>query len=522
MKSTTRIVALLQIVCFAAGPRAAGEIDAQAIFSSLEASVVAISDPEGGGSGVVLTEDGLILTNFHVANTPLPQKVEALVQEGGKPVRKTFDNVKLQKVHATKDLALIKVDAPGFKFKPAKLSKSEKDTVAGAATVALGYPFVPGQDKPALTITKGIVSSAKRMVAGIEYIQLDAAINPGNSGGALVNEKGVVIGVPTIKFEGSDSIGLATPLAGLKMDQFVDPAEKKGNPEEAKRLSDIASTLMLRDALSFGLDDRSVQLALFLQREALSLEPNNPEWSRSMASLYRRLGEHALALAYAENSIKGDPANLYSRFIAAGCHDQLGAPEKALAHRMACLEIPAAGDDLPQKVEMMDKLASGLVAAGDPVRAIYVLSWRIALEGKPLTAQQRLVVQKAGGSVPAGVMEGIMAKKDGHSVADMDALAAGTKVAVPSAPSAPVAPAEPGKVQPVVAASSKVSSQVEFDAGVSARLVDAPPGVSYDDATKTLEWTPLPFSRTSSVNVLFLLTKADGKEETHVHTIQRD
>jgi tetratricopeptide (TPR) repeat protein len=522
MKFIAKIAALAQIALLAAAPHAAGEIDAQAIFTSLEASVVAISDPEGGGSGIVLTEDGLILTNFHVANTPLPQKVEALVQEGGKTVRKTFDKVTLQKVHATKDLALIKVDAAGCRFKPAKLSKSDKDTVAGASTVALGYPFVPGQDKPVLTITKGIVSSAKRTVLGIDYIQLDAAINPGNSGGALVNEKGIVIGVPTIKFEGSDSIGLATPLVGLQMDQFVDPSEKKGNPEEAKRLSDIASTLFMRDALSFGMDDRSVQLALFLQREALTLEPNNPQWSRSMASLYRRLGEHALAVAYAENSIKGEPANLYVRSLAADCHDQLGAPEKALAHRMACLSIPAEGDNLRAKLEVMDKLASGLTEAGDPVRALYVLSWRIALEGKPLTAQQRLVVQKAGSLLPAEVIGGIMGKKEGHALAEMDALAASTKVAAPKEPSAPIAPAEPGKVEAVIATSAKVTSRVDFAAGTSAKMVDAPPGITYDAATQTLEWTPLPFSRTPSAKVLFLLTNPDGSEETLVHTIARD
>ncbi len=520
MKITTHIIVLIS--CLLAGTRAAADIDAQAIFSSLEASVVAISDPEGGGSGIVLSEDGLILTNFHVANTPLPQKVEALVQEGGKPVRKTFDKVKLQKVHATKDLALLKVDTGGLKLKPAKLSKSEKDTVAGAATVALGYPFVPGQDKPVLTITKGIVSSAKRMVAGIDYIQLDAAINPGNSGGALVNEKGIVIGLPTIKFEGSDSIGLATPIAQLKMDQFVDSANRKGNPEEAKRLSGIASSLMLRDALSFELDDRAVQLALFLQREALSLEPNNPAWSRSMASMYQRLGESALALAYAENSIKIDGKNLYSRFIAAECYDQLGEPEKALAHRMTCLEIPAVGDDIPEKVEMMDKLASGLVSNKNPVRALYVLSWRIAIDGKPLTAQQRLVLQKVEGSVPTDIIEAVMTKKEGHSVADMEALAARTKVAENNTPLTPVAPAEPGKLQPVVATSSKVTSEVKFDAGNSIRMVDAPAGVLYDDATKTLVWTPLPFSQTASVKVLFLITKADGVEEPFVHTIHRN
>ena len=171
---------------------------------------------------------------------------------------------------------------------------------------------------------------------------------------------------------------------------------------------------------------------------------------------------------------------------------------------------------------MMDKLASSLVSAKNPVRALYVLSWRIAMDGKPLTAQQRLVLQKVEGLVPADVIVAVMAKKEGHSVADMDALASRIKVTDINPVLTPIAPAEPGKLQPVIATSSKVTSQVQFDAGNSARMVDAPSGVSYNDATKTLEWTPLPFSKTASVRVLFLITKPDGSEETLVHTIQRN
>ena len=295
-------------------PVSAVEPDASKMFQATEPSVVLISDVEGGGSGIVLSEDGLILTNFHVANTPLPQTVEAMVEEGGKLVRKTFTKATLFKVHASNDLALLKVDGEGSRFKPARISKSERDTVAGGTCFAMGYPYLPGQEKPVLTITKGIISSARRVVKDNPYIQLDAAINPGNSGGALLNDKGVVIGIPTLKFEGADRIGLAAPLAGLKMDQFVKPEEKKGNPEEAARLAGMASNLMLRDALSFGSDPEAVELAVYLQREALALEPNNAQWSYNIASMYYRLQKFPLALAYAENAVRKNPKNLFARF----------------------------------------------------------------------------------------------------------------------------------------------------------------------------------------------------------------
>lgn len=523
MKLPTVIPMLAPLVCAAfCSHSAAEEIDARGIFESLEASVVAITDAEGGGSGIVLSADGMILTNFHVANTPLPQKVEATVEENGKMVRKTFDVVKLLKVHAKNDLALLKVEGGGVKFKPAKISKSVRDTVAGGACVAMGYPYVPGQDKPALTITKGIVSSASRVVAGIEYIQLDAAINPGNSGGALVNDKGIVIGIPTIKFEGSDSIGLATPLAGLKMDQFVLPSEKKGNPEEAERLSDIASNLMLRDALSFGLNEEAVAIAIFLQREALSCEPNNPQWSHNLASMHLRIGNHELALAYVENAIKGNPKNLFFRALAAECQDLMKMPEKALENRMACLAIPPGEDDSERRIDVMDKLATGFVAAGEPARALYVLSWRMSLGTDSLSAEQRLLLQNCSELVPEAAITEIMAKKAGHSLEDMNAFVTKTPVAKGKAPSGPVAPADPSKVQSVAVASKVVTSQVNLVQGVEIEMVDAPPGVVYDKATGLLKWTPAPFSKAEEAKVLLLLKKADGSEEIVIHAISRN
>ena len=519
-----KLAAVLTVMSAAMAFAAAEEMDASRIFQSLEPSVVLISDEEGGGSGIVLSADGLILTNFHVANTPLPQTVVATVDEGGRQVKKTFSKVTLFKVHAQNDLALLKVDAAGAKFKPARISKSDRDTAAGGTCFAMGYPFVPGQDKPALTITKGIISSARRVVEGNPYIQLDAAINPGNSGGALVNDKGVVIGIPTLKFEGADSIGLAAPLAGLKMDQFIKPEDKKGNPEEALRLSNMASNLVLRDTLSFGSNPELVELAVYLQRQALALEPNNPQWSYNIASMYYSLQKYPQALAYAEAAVRRDPDKLFARALLAECQDILKQPQKAIENRMACLSIPSAGNDGKQRESVMEKLASGLASNNDPVRAVYVLSWSQASKTDPLSAEQRLVLQKAGKSVPEALITEIMAKKSGHSIADMEAFVA----RAPDLPmpvveeAAPVTPADPGTVKAQVATSRTVTSEVRFKTGVTAQLVDAPPGVVYHQDRGMLEWTPVPFSKTPGVKVLFLLKTPDGGEDPHIHVISRN
>ena len=136
------LIALAVFLTFVTGVSA---LDATRLFETLEPSVVLITSEEGTGSGVVITADGLILTNFHVANTPLPMTVEAIVGEQGRRVRKSFPNIRLHKVHVRSDLALLKVDAPGIQFIPARLSKSSGDAKSGAICYALGFPYLPQQ-----------------------------------------------------------------------------------------------------------------------------------------------------------------------------------------------------------------------------------------------------------------------------------------------------------------------------------------------------------------------------------------
>jgi hypothetical protein len=499
--------------------------DATEIFKSMQPSVVLISDEEGGGSGVVLSADGLILTNAHVASTALPLTVEAMVTEGGKEVRKSFPNATLQKVHPTNDLAILKVTAPSCRFHPAALSKSDADTKAGGTCYVMGFPYLPDQEKPEITITKGIVSAVRRMVNGSPYIQLDAAINPGNSGGALINDRGVVIGVPTLRFEGSDRIGMAAPVAGLKLDAFVDPKEAKGDPAEAKRLSTIAARLYTSDMLSLGTDDEAVAVAIYMQRQAIALEPNNPEWSIAIASMYRRMDKLSLARAYAENAVRLAPKHFRSRVVLAFIHDQLKAPDKAAAQRLQAVQL--LGDDTKpeDKKELFDKLAENLIQTEDPVRAVYVVSWAHAVTGGGSGPAQRMILQAAADKVPEALIREILNKKSGHSIEDMEAMvqkapAAGTTPAPSPKPAAgdnnPQAEEEPAS------APSTVVSKVSFKSGATARLADAPPGVVFHQESGTVEWTPPTFSRMQETRVLFVLTHPDGSEEHVVHVVRRE
>ncbi len=172
------------------------------------------------GSGVILSQDGLILTNAHVAG---PKAVEINV---------TLAN--LERVGAKlvgwdhwTDLALLRINMDdvkrrGLTFKHAEFGDSEKLYV-GETVYAVGTPH--GLTR---TVTRGIISNNNRFfedtegVDGYEtgnfntWLQTDAAINPGNSGGPLVTEDGRIVGITSRAYLGANNLGFAIPSATAK------------------------------------------------------------------------------------------------------------------------------------------------------------------------------------------------------------------------------------------------------------------------------------------------------------------
>src|SRR5215471_17774011 len=152
------------------------------------------------GSGVIVSSDGYILTNNHVASAANELSVKFA---DGRELR-----ARRIGVDPRTDLALIKVEAQNLPY--ATLGDSSK-LEQGEWVIALGSPFGLEQ-----TMTAGIISATGRKFGGAydNYIQTDASINPGNSGGALVNMNGEVIGINTSILShggGSEGIGFAIP-----------------------------------------------------------------------------------------------------------------------------------------------------------------------------------------------------------------------------------------------------------------------------------------------------------------------
>jgi serine protease Do len=162
---------------------------------------------EGVGSGVVIDNAGLVLTNNHVIDNA--QRLKVTTIDG-----KTRNGTLIGNDDAS-DLAVVRVDSSEG-FVPAPLGDSDNLKV-GQIVIAIGNPFALSGGP---TVTSGIVSSLKRSIqfeSGIlEVIQTDAAINPGNSGGPLVNTAGEVVAINTAKMPYGQGIGFAIPINIVK------------------------------------------------------------------------------------------------------------------------------------------------------------------------------------------------------------------------------------------------------------------------------------------------------------------
>ncbi len=260
------------------------------------------------GSGVIVSEQGLILTNDHVVASA--DEIEVALADGRKL------SAKVVGTDPDTDLAVLKVEAD--KLPAITFAASEKLSV-GDVVLAIGNPFGVGQ-----TVTQGIVSALGRNHLGINtyenFIQTDASINPGNSGGALIDAEGNLVGVNSAIYSrngGSMGIGFAIPagIAKQVMEQIaVSGSVTRGwigieaqdiTPELAEsfklsqaRGSLIAGVLRNSPADSAGLKAGDVLLAIN------DKEVNDSSSMLNLIAALKPNEQAVLKIARAENELK--------------------------------------------------------------------------------------------------------------------------------------------------------------------------------------------------------------------------
>ncbi|NIC04508.1 Do family serine endopeptidase [Billgrantia bachuensis] len=154
------------------------------------------------GSGVIVSEDGYVLTNHHVIDGA--DEIQVALRDGRETLAEVIGT------DPESDLAVLRIDLDQL---PVIHLADTEDVAVGDIAMAIGNPFGVGQ-----TVTMGIISATGRSHLGLsayeDFIQTDAAINPGNSGGALINAEGSLVGINTAIFSrsgGSQGVGFAIP-----------------------------------------------------------------------------------------------------------------------------------------------------------------------------------------------------------------------------------------------------------------------------------------------------------------------
>ena len=179
---------------------------------------------QGSGSGIIISEDGYIVTNQHVIDGAT--ELSVILNTGDEFVATLVGS------DSKSDLAVLKIDKTGL---PAATLGDSEQVKVGELAVAIGNPL--GQEL-AGTVTSGVISAVNRTMTvdnkKYNLIQTDAAINPGNSGGALVNQYGEVIRINTIKLssESVEGIGFAIAISEAKpiVDDLINNGYVSGRP----------------------------------------------------------------------------------------------------------------------------------------------------------------------------------------------------------------------------------------------------------------------------------------------------
>ena len=194
--------------------RSGNALDIHKVLDIIRPSVVTIQTGTpnsvfgGAGSGVIISEDGLILTNAHVV-AGASNRITIRFSDG------TTASAELVGASAADDIALVKADRTGLS---AAALGSSANLLVGDPVVAIGNALNLGGDP---SVTSGIVSAKDRSIddgtTSLDHlIQTDAAINPGNSGGPLVDSDGRVVGINTAIIQGAQNIGFSIAIDSVK------------------------------------------------------------------------------------------------------------------------------------------------------------------------------------------------------------------------------------------------------------------------------------------------------------------
>lgn len=270
----------------------------ESVEEKLRPSVVRIRNDQSSGTGMFLDGDGLILTNAHVACSPLPFSVQALVKVNGRPKEVTFSKVTLLGFHPEYDMALLRVNPSEFSaaIKPVQLAREA--AFPRERVWAIGFPGDYDEGKIKVT-TWGEMRSLNKDFYGMSYLEMDISVYHGNSGGPLCNNKGEVLGVITAISR--DGGALAVPISAYRPEKFGPLKNRVPNREMSSTILKMAE----EELKSAG--GRPSEFAMMLLQTALLWDSGNAGLYAKVGGMNVLAGRAEAAVAYLTRSLQMQP-----------------------------------------------------------------------------------------------------------------------------------------------------------------------------------------------------------------------
>jgi S1-C subfamily serine protease len=253
---------------------ASAEFSIEDLVDRSSSAVLKLSTSEGSGSGFLVSTSGVVVTNAHVvgSSSDVTAKNTQQQQFNGKVIYRD----------PALDLALVKLDIEGT---PSLSLSAPASTRVGQSVIAIGNPGFGLQN----TVTRGIVSAVGPYpaIGPGTWIQTDAAINPGNSGGPLLNSRGEVIGMNTVKIVKQDIQGIGFALSGEDIVNAVQrffPQQEPLRPGNGRLqvASSVADSEVYIDGKFVGNAPSSIPLAPGDHTVEVKA-PNFSEWKRTIS-----------------------------------------------------------------------------------------------------------------------------------------------------------------------------------------------------------------------------------------------
>jgi len=287
--------------------------EAEQVFQRVSPSVVRLETDEGGAAGIILDEEGNILTNCHVAISPLPFQVRVDAEKGGKRETVVFRRAELVGVHPEHDLAIMKISPAehGIRLQPATLARQKGRT--GQSIFVVGSSRFRDEDPVTKTVVSGLLSAADRVIRGLPLIEISAVVRHGDSGAPVCDRTGRVLALVSAGVGGTDGVNVAVPLHDFDPKAFVGLEKRRANRRECLRLFMAAVSVAASSAGREDEDKRSRTRAkgwieaLRLFERALVHDPTNWRVASEIGELKVMLDDHGAGAAYLVRSIRLNP-----------------------------------------------------------------------------------------------------------------------------------------------------------------------------------------------------------------------